>query len=311
LSKQDFEGTSKVVSLIDKNGRNPAFSSYLSGKTLQSQGQYRGAIDQYRLALKANPDLGRALESLTVSYLRLDQEKELLKYLEEFKATNPKNMMVLSILASIYTRQGDHTAAINILEQGLIEDSSWVQGYTALASSYRANNDFQAAIDSFERGLKVLPNNNLLKMLLASSYERVGNKVGALKLYEEVLETNPDHQVVANNFASLLIDDFESEENIKRAVQISEQFADSENPYFMDTYAWALIKSGLPEEAEPLLQKVTEMAPSVAVFHYHRGIGYTRLGKREEAKTSLLAAREQASANDSLQSSIAEALADL
>ena len=180
-----------------------------------------------------------------------------------------------------------------------------------MASSYRAKIDFQAAIDSFERGLKALPNNNLLKILLASSYEKVGNKIGALKLYEEVLEANPGHQVVANNFASLLIDDFESEENIKRAVKIAEQFADSENPYFVDTYAWALIKSGLPEVAEPLLQKVTKMAPSVAVFHYHRGIGYARLGKHEEAKTALLAAREQASPNDSLQSSIAEALADL
>ena len=72
--------------------------------------------------------------------------------------------------------------------------------------------------------------------------------------------------------------------NIKRAVKLSERFADSDNPFFMDTYAWALIKSGLPEVAEPLLNKVTEMAPSVAVFHYHRGIGYARMGKVEEAK---------------------------
>lgn len=311
LSKEDFEGTSKVVSLIDKNGRNPAFSSYLSGKTLQSQGQYQGAIDQYRLALQANPDLGRALEGLTVSYLRLNQEKELLEYLGEFKAIHPKNMMVLSILASIYTRQENHTAAINILEQGLAEEPSWVQGYTALASSYRAKNDFQRAVESFERGLEALPNNNLLKMLLASSYEKTGNKAGALKLYEEVLETNPDHQVVANNLASLLIDDFESEKNIKRAVRLSERFADSENPYFVDTYAWALIKSGLPEVAEPLLQKVTEIAPSVAIFHYHRGIGYARLGKHKEAKISLLAARDQAGQDDSLQRSITEAMEGL
>ena len=311
LSRQDFEGTRKVVSLIDKNGRNPAFSSYLSGKTLQSQGQYKGAIDQYRLALQVNPDLGRALEGLTVSYMRLDQEKQLLEYLKEFKATNPKNMMVLSILATMYSRRGDHTAAINVLEQGLLEDSTWVQGYTALASSYRAKKDFQAAIDSFERGLKAQPNSNLLKMLLASSYEKSGNKTKALKLYEEVLRTNPDHQVVANNLASLLIDDFQSEENIKRAVKITERFADSENPYFMDTYAWALIKSGLPEVAEPLLKKVTKMAPSVAVFHYHRGIGHARSGKLDEAKIALLAAREQAGSDDSLQSSITNALGDL
>jgi tetratricopeptide (TPR) repeat protein len=311
LSKQDFEGTSEVVSLIEKNGKNPAFSSYLSGKTLQSQGQYKGAIEEYRQALKANPDLGRALEGLTVSYMRLDQQKQLLEYLKEFKATNPKNMMVLSILSSMHTQRGDHKAAIDVLEQGLVEDPGWVQGYTALASNYRAKNDYQAAIDSYERGLKVLPNSGLIKMLLASSYEKSGNKAKALTLYEQVLVTNPDHQVVANNLASLLIDDFETTENIKRAVKLAEQFADSENPYFVDTYAWALIKSGLPEVAGPLLQKATKMAPKVAIFHYHRGIGYARSGKPKEAKISLLAAREKAGPNDSLQSSITDALEDL
>jgi Flp pilus assembly protein TadD len=194
---------------------------------------------------------------------------------------------------------------------GLAEDASWVQGYTALASSYRATNDNQSAIASFERGLEALPNSSLLKMLLASSYEKLGEKAKALKLYEEVLETNPDHQVIVNNLASLLIDDFESVENVKRAVKLAERFADSENPYFVDTYAWALIKSGLPEVAEPLLQRVTEMAPSVAVFHYHRGIGYARLGKDKEAKISLLTAREQAGLNEGLQGSIANALSDL
>ncbi len=117
--------------------------------------------------------------------------------------------------------------------------------------------------------------------------------------------------MVANNLASLLIDDFESEENIKRAVKLSERFSDSDNPYFVDTYAWALIKSGLPAEAEPLLQKVTEMAPFPAIFHYHRGIGYSRLGKYKEAKISLLAAREQAAPDDGLQGSITDALGDL
>ena len=159
--------------------------------------------------------------------------------------------------------------------------------------------------------MKALPDSGLLKMLLASSYEKAGTKAKALKLYEDVLVTNPDHQVVANNLASLLIDDFESQENIKRAVKLTERFADSDNPYFMDTYAWALIKSGLPEVAEPLLQKVTEMAPSVAVFHYHRGIGYARLGKTKEAEISLLAAREKADPSDDLQGSITDALDDL
>lgn len=311
LARQDYEGTSELITRIERNGQNPAFSRYLSAKTLQSQGQYKKAIDQYRLALRANPDLGRALEGLTVCYMRLDREQALLEYLKEFRVVNPKNMMVLSIMASIYSRQGDHQTAINVLEQGLAENAGWVQGYTALASNYRANNDLDAAIDSFERGLSAVPNSSLLKMLLASSYEQAGDKHNALKLYEEFLRVNPDHQVVTNNLASLLIDEFESEQNIKRAIELTERFANSDNPYFVDTYAWALIKSGLPEVAEPLLRRVTEMAPSVAVFHYHRGIGYVRLGKLEQAKTSLLVAKEQAVANDELQRSIDDVLGKL
>lgn len=311
LSKQDFEGTSRVVSLIDQNGRNPAFSSYLSGKTMQSQGRYSEAIEQYREALKVNPGLGRALEGLAVSYLRLNREDDLLEYLNQFKASNPKNMMVLSIIASIHNRQGDYPAAISILQQALDKDPSWVQGYTALASNQRARKDYDAAMATYERGLEALPNSGLLKMLLASSYEKFGNKAGALKLYEEVLEINPGHQVVANNLANLLVDDFESKENIQRAVKLSEQFADSENPYYVDTYAWALIKSGLPKVAEPLMRKVTEMAPYVAIFHYHRGICYAQLGKSKEAKKALLAAREQAAPGDSLHQSITDALKNL
>ena len=113
------------------------------------------------------------------------------------------------------------------------------------------------------------------------------------------------------NLANLLVDDFESKENIQRAVKLSEQFADSENPYYVDTYAWALIKSGLPEVAEPLMKKVTEMAPSVAIFHYHRGIGFAQSGKSKEAKKALLAAREQAAPNDRLHKSITDALENL
>ena len=311
LSKQDYEGTSRVVSMIDQNGRNPAFSSYLSGKTSQSQGRYSEAIEHYTEALKVNPGLGRALEGMTVCYLRLDREEELLEYLNQFKVINPKNMMVLSIIASIHNRRGDYPAAIEILQQGLEDDSSWIQGYTALASNYRASKNHDAAIATYERGLEALPSSGLLKMLLASSYEKSGNKAGALKLYEEVLAINPGHQVVANNLANLLVDDFESKENIQRAVKLSEQFADSENPYYVDTYAWALIKSGLPEVAEPLMKKVTEMAPSVAIFHYHRGIGFAQSGKSKEAKKALLAAREQAAPGDRLHKSITDALENL
>ena len=311
LSKKDYEGSNHIVSRISKNGRNPAFSHYLSGRSLQSQGDYQGAVDQYRQALEINPDLARALEGLTMSYLRIDQEPMLVAYLGEFRRSNPDNMMVLSIIASLHSRRGDHTMAVDVLEQGLKQSATWVNGYTALASNYRADNNFKAAIASLERGLVVLPDSRVLKMLLASSHEKYGDKSRAVQLYEEVLKIDPDHQAVINNLASLLTDEFESPENIRRAVKLTERFADSEQPYFIDTYAWALIKSGSPELAEPLLARATKMAPAIAVFHYHRGVGLSRMGRQSDAKKALMLAREKASADESLQTQISEALIDL
>jgi len=311
LSKQDFEGSKKIVSRIDKIGRNPAFSHYLSGRSLQAQGDYKGALEDYRQALAINPELGRALEGLTTSYLRLDQATKLLGYLEEFRAKNPNNMMALSIMASIHSKRGDRDTARQLLQQGLEQDAKWVNGYTALAANYRAAGDPEAAVGSLELGLKALPESNLLKILLASAYEKLDNKDRAVQLYEEVLKANPDHQAVINNLASLLTDAYPSKENIRRAVKLTERFADSEQPYFVDTYAWALVKSGLPEVAEPLFEKVIKIAPSVAVFHYHRGVGLSQVGLGDEARQSLLRARDLASSDAVLQAQIAVALDNL
>lgn len=311
LSKQDFVGSQKIVSRIDKIGRNPAFSHYLSGRSMQAQGDYKTALNEYQQALAINPDLGRALEGLTTSYLRLSQEAKLLEYLKQFRSKNPSNMMALSIMASVYSKRGDRSTAQDLLEQGLEQDANWVNGYTALAYNQRAAGDPQAAVDSLERGLKALPDSSLLKILLASAHEKLSNKDRAVELYEDVLKSNPDHQAVINNLASLLTDEYASAENINRTVKLTERFADSEQPYFVDTYAWALINADLPEVAEPLLAKVIEVAPTVAVFHYHRGVGLSRLGREDEAKASLQQARDLASSDAALQMQISEALSEL
>jgi len=311
LSKKDFAGSREIVARIDKNGRNPAFSYYLSGRSLQAQGEYQEALEQYQQALAHNPELGRALEGLTTSYLQLGLEVQLLEYLRKFRSDNPGNMMAISIMASVYSRNDDRETAIDLLEQGLAEQSDWVNGYTALASNFRALGKPGTAIESLERGLKAVPESILLKMLLASSYEKFADKARAVELYEEILKVNPDHQAVLNNLASLLTDEFSSTENIRRAVKLTERFADSDQPYFIDTYAWALILSGKPDVAEPLLQKVTKMAPSVAIFYYHQGVGLSRLGRQDEAKKALLRARDMAPQDDSLQQAISSALTEL
>ena len=122
----------------------------------------------------------------------------------------------------------------------------------------------------------------------------------AKELYEELLLDYPNHQAVINNLASLLTDRFESPENIKRAVTLTAQFASSEQPYFVDTYAWALVRAGKPELAEPLFKRVVEMAPDVAIFHFHYGKSLKLLGKLSEARQAFVKAEALAEGQETL-----------
>ena len=300
LANQDIEGGQKVISKIHASGENPAFGHYLSGRAQQSQARYKQAIASYKKALAMNPDLTRALENLAHCYGRLNQQETLLDFLKSFSKEHSNNLSAFSIMAAVQRQREDYTAAIATLEQGLQRNQHWVGGYSALAVNQVSMGDQDSAIDTYKRGLAVVPNSNLLKMLLASLYENVQAFADAKALYESVLLTNPDHHAVINNLASLLTDQFESKDNISRAVALTERFADSDQPFFIDTYAWALVKSGLPQVAEPLFAKATKLAPNIAIFHYHRAIGFKRLGRIEEAKEALKSAQANVSAQDPL-----------
>lgn len=53
------------------------------------------------------------------------------------------------------------------------------------------------------------------------------------------------------------------------------------------------------------------MAPDVAIFHYHRGVGLKLMGKFDEAKTVLTEARDKVGTNASLKAQIERELASL
>lgn len=304
LSNQDLEGSQQVISRIEASGRNPAFGHYLSGRAQQAQGKYKLAIESYKSALAINPELSRALESLAQTYHRLNKTSELLDYLQQFSLDNPKSLGAFSVMATVHRQLRDYPAAIEAIESGLQRDSEWVSGYSALATNHISMGNADLAEQTFQRGLRAVPDSGLIKILLASFYEKSGKFDQAKAFYEQVLEENPDHLAVINNLASLLTDQFESSENIKRAVALTERFADSEQPFFIDTYAWALVKSGLPQAAEPLLVKAVEIAPDVPVFHYHLGVSLKHLGRIDEAKKVLLVAQTKVADKDPLKEKI-------
>ena len=295
ILKKDWAGSESTIETLQKGEKKDSvFSHYLTGQMYQAQKDYVQAIDEYKLVLTKNPNMNQALQSLAFSYVKLDQKQELIHFLNQFINANPKLLAGYSTLGSVYQQEKEWGLAIDTIEKGLALEPRWIGGYGAIATVYFAQGDVAKFIETFERGLSNNPDNIFLSMQLASAYEQVGDYAKAKTIYEDVLTKDENLEPAINNLASLLTDQFESEENLKKALQLTSRFKKATEPYYLDTYAWVNVKLGNLVVAQPILERVISLNSSVAVFNYHLGVLYQKQGKATAARKQLIIAKDLA-----------------
>jgi tetratricopeptide (TPR) repeat protein len=139
------------------------------------------------------------------------------------------------------------------------------------------------AISVYQEGLKVHPRNIRLSLALASLYEQQQKYKQAVEIYELLIANNPELDVAANNLATLLVDHFPNANNLKRAQQLTESFAYSEQAYYQDTYAWVLLHNGDTKGALKVFKQLMIKSPKVPVFRYHLGVAEYKNGNNSAA----------------------------
>ena len=294
LLKKDWSGSQSIVDDLREKDAESAVASYLSARILQGQERYQAAVDEYKHVLAARPSITRALQGLAFSSMKLNQQQELLTFLAEFTAKNPRQFAAYAIQSSIYLRDKSFDKAVSVLQQGIAVEPKWLAGYNAMATVYMRQADVDNAIKSYQQGLSAAPENNALAMRLASLYEQNNKFTEAKTLYEAVLERDASLEPAINNLASLLSDQFRSAENLKKAAELTQLFKTSTEPYFLDTYGWVQTQLGNLAESQLVLERVVSLAPDVAVFNYHLAALYVKQKNLVEAKKYLNIAQQQA-----------------
>lgn len=286
LMREDWQGTEKIASTIKNTDGGSAYSYFLSGRIFQGQERYDLAVEQYKLALDANPTMGAALQGLAASYVASDQKGPLVAYLKQYQAKNPKVLGSYVLAAEVHKRYGDYGSAAASVRKGLEQDPSWLPGYSALAAYLREDGKIDEAITVFEEAVNTNSESSFLKNSLAGLYERAERYEDAYRTYQRVLEGEPENLLTVNNMVALLVDKIPTEENLKTAVELAQKLKSSKQPYLQDTLGWALLKAGQTKEAEVYLRRAVEGAPEVAEIHYHMGVLLKTLGLEGEAKQS-------------------------
>jgi len=294
LAEHDWDGAKATVQKI-ANSPNPLandVANYLLAQILQGQGNYAKAVEIYRDLLTKFPENSDALGNMARCYEKLNKRGEMIAFLDTLLAKNSQNISAGILLGDLLLMDRKLDKGEVLLTNLIKENPRIAQLYISLANIKLAQNDSKGAITIYQNGLKQNPENIKLSLSLASLYEVQGEYDSAVSLYEALLNKNPGLDIGINNLATLLTEHYNDDVNLKKAVRLTEKFKDSPEPYYKDTYAWALIKLGNINEGLNVLNQIIAASPDVPVFRYHLGLAHYKNGNNSLAINEIKQALE-------------------
>lgn len=129
------------------------------------------AIDNYKLAIKADPQSAELSEELTELYVQTGRLREAETDAEAALKDNPNDLSALRQLARIYTQQiGDGSKGARI-DEGML----------------------QKAIDEYQKITALAPTDIDAWLMLAQLQKAAQNSAESLKAYKKALEVDPDN----------------------------------------------------------------------------------------------------------------------
>jgi len=173
-------------------GSLEAAQHYARAQALQWQGSKDKAIEEYQLAVGADPNMGRAYSGLAVTYANLGQRQEAEKYFELALAKMDRmtERERLRTRGAYYLFMRNYDQAIKeltALSQQFPADDA---GRTNLALAYFYRRDIPRAIQENQRAIQIYPH-NLFYLHNESLYEMYGGQFdAAISEAQGILEQN-------------------------------------------------------------------------------------------------------------------------
>lgn len=178
----------------------------------------------------------------------------------------------------------------------------YFQGYGLLVLKRYA-----PAVRALEQAKKLAAGNAGLQKeinaLLGDTYQAMEDYAKSAAAYEAVLQTDPTHAIVLNNYSYYLA---LRKEQLDRAEKMSAQLVKThpDNAAFLDTYGWVLFMREKYREARHQLERAIALDAKTAVYYEHLGDILFRLGATEEAVRQWQKAQSLDDANEALRKKI-------
>jgi predicted Zn-dependent protease len=244
---------------------------FFQGFIKQRQGNHKAAMTHFGDAVKLRGEYDKALRAMSVSAAAVNEQARFKTFLREHVDAHANDLGALLLLTQL-TDEPDMSGLIPRLEKALQDYPDWGDGAVVLADLYQRAGNGKAAMDlltrQYQRNTSVS-----VGIAYARHLEQEGAKDRAAEVYEALIQRYIDNPIVRNNYALFLIHHLDSPQSHRKALQLTESFASSENPALLDTYATVLLKNDNPSRAIFTFQKALGIAnlPQIRL-HYAQAL---------------------------------------
>lgn len=240
------------------------------GIALDGLGEYDGAINSYRNALKLQPNMPDLHFNLGIVFGNLNRFEEAANSYRKAIALNPKFFEAYGNLGTLMQKQGKLEEAVASYRKAISINPD-ARGYFNLGTALRDQGKLDEAIKSYQQAIQLFPNYADAHSNLGETLRDQGNMQEAIKSYQNALALNPNHPSANYNMAEFLY-------LAKRYDEAIPHFEVSQLDDWQERSMYCLYKAERFDEfknkLDAIVQSGTHTAPFLATLSTHYAINF-------------------------------------
>lgn len=216
-----------------------------------------------------------------------DQQDKAIEDYNSIAQDSPLYWLSRTRVAEVYESENDLDQAVNLLTQLSQIKETREQALVSLGDLYRRHDKYQEAFNAYDAALasvdKITEEQWPIVYARGMALERLHNWQMAEKDLLTALRFQPDNPMILNfigySWADKGVHLDQALDFIRRAVAQR-----PDDGYILDSYGWALYRTGNYKEAVNWMEKATSIIPDDSTMLDHLGDAYWEVGRQNEAR---------------------------
>ncbi len=288
LYQGDARRAEQVLNRLRTIAPGSAVVQELLGSAYLLQGKVKKGLQTYERAWEHSQQPVGSLSRFVDVFVAQGKGQQALKRVQRIIARDPQPGYY-EILARLHLHRNDLKAAQAACREALrLNKSGWVAHFYLAQIAERLHHP-EEALAHYKQVIQRQPGQAPPYILAGDIQLRRGAFDQARSYYEQAARQSPDSIVAQHSLARLWGEEGSNLDEALTLMQgLQRKFPD--DPNLADTLGWIYYGKGIYPAALSQLRRSVEQQPRNALFHYHLGMIYEKMGKAELSRKSLEAA---------------------